>query len=210
MSRQAGPSIILSVLIVSFFAVALFQHDLNRTRVGRTRSTLHKSVDNSPPSDPVSARFDQRRSMVHSSHVAEPAGVSAIRTDRSGYPNLPRVTQAPADFAGDAHEIRTGRISKPHTAISPLAYAPEALSGVERRSTSVKAVRGLTLKSSPAGIPRSAFTVALPSETIEDVSGRVYGTAEVADSLWRANRDTLPQHNSPLSGGMLLRTPRIQ
>ena len=195
---------------MSFFAVALFQQDLNRTRVGRSRSSLRKSVDNSPPSDPVSVRFDQGRSMVHSSHVAEPAGVSAIRTDRSGYPNLPRVTTAPADFAGDSHEIRTGGISKPNAAISPLAYAHETLSGGERQSTSVKAFRGLTLRSSLAGIPRSAFTVALPSETIEDVSGRVYGTAEVADSLWRANRDTLPQRNSPLSGGMLLRTPRIQ
>lgn len=113
MSRQAGPSIILSVLIVSFFAVALFQQDLNRTRIGRSRSSLRKSVDNSPPSDPVSARFDQGRSMVHSSHVAEPAGVSTTRTDRSGYPNLPRVTTAPADFAGDVHEIRTGGNSKP-------------------------------------------------------------------------------------------------
>ena len=45
------------------------------------------------------------------------------------------------------------------------------------------------------------------SETIEDVSSRVYGTPEHGDLLWRANRDTLPQRNSPLSTGMLLRTP---
>lgn len=210
MSHQAGPSIVLSVLIVSFFAVALFQQDLNRTRVGRSQSTLRKSVDNSPPSDPMSARFDPERSMVHSSHVAKLAGVSAIRADRSRFPNVHRATEASVDFAADDRQIRTGRISNPRVAISPLAHPHEALSGVERRATSVKAIRGPILQSSPAGIPRLAFTVALPSETIEDVSGRVYGTAEVADSLWRANRDTLPQRNSPLSGGMLLRTPRIE
>jgi hypothetical protein len=57
---------------------------------------------------------------------------------------------------------------------------------------------------------RSAFTVVSPGETIEDVSLRVYGTFEESDTLWRANRDALARKDSPLSPGMLLRTPRAQ
>ena len=38
MSRQAGPSIVLSVLIVCFFAVALFQRDLPTRRSAQARS----------------------------------------------------------------------------------------------------------------------------------------------------------------------------
>jgi hypothetical protein len=55
--------------------------------------------------------------------------------------------------------------------------------------------------------PRSAFTVAKVDERIEDVALRVYGTIDESDSLWRANRDTLPRKDSPLLPGMLLRTP---
>jgi hypothetical protein len=58
--------------------------------------------------------------------------------------------------------------------------------------------------------PRSAFTVVKADETIEDVALRVYGTLDGSDSLWRANRDALPGKDSPLSPGMLLRTPRVR
>jgi hypothetical protein len=49
-----------------------------------------------------------------------------------------------------------------------------------------------------------------PNETIADVALRVYGTSEDADALWRANRDTLPRLDSPLSAGTLLRTPSLR
>jgi len=58
--------------------------------------------------------------------------------------------------------------------------------------------------------PRSAFTVAKAGETIEDVARRIYGTIDESVALWRANRDTLPSRDSPLSPGMLLRTPRVR
>jgi len=58
--------------------------------------------------------------------------------------------------------------------------------------------------------PRSPFTVANADERIEDIALRVYGTIDESDSLWRANRDTLPRKDSPLSPGMLLRTPRVR
>jgi hypothetical protein len=55
--------------------------------------------------------------------------------------------------------------------------------------------------------PRSAFTVVKANEGIDDVALRVYGTLDESDGLWRANRDALDRKDSPLSPGMLLRTP---
>ena len=55
--------------------------------------------------------------------------------------------------------------------------------------------------------PGSPFTIALANETLQDVALRVYGSGTVADSLWRANRDALARRDSPLSAGMVLRTP---
>lgn len=59
----------------------------------------------------------------------------------------------------------------------------------------------------PAATPRSAFTIVAEGETLDDVASRVYGTADRAESLWRANRDLLGRPRDPLRPGMLLRTP---
>jgi hypothetical protein len=42
------------------------------------------------------------------------------------------------------------------------------------------------------------------------VALRVYGTAEEVEVLWRANRDTMPRQDAPLSAGTLLRTPMVR
>ncbi len=55
--------------------------------------------------------------------------------------------------------------------------------------------------------PRSAFTTTRDGESLDDVAVRVYGSADKADTLWRANRDLLPHRDSPLSAGAVLRTP---
>jgi hypothetical protein len=141
MSRQAGPSIVLSVLIVCFFAVALFQRDLPRRQLRRARSS-----------------------------VREPGARSTLP------PVLPSTRLGRSDGA-----VRTRPGARPGETSSR--------------------------KQALARNPRAAFTSVLPAETIEDVSSRVYGTAELADSLWRANRDALPKRDMALSTGMLLRTP---
>jgi hypothetical protein len=74
----------------------------------------------------------------------------------------------------------------------------------------VPETRALRVSASSARRPQSAFTVVQAFETIEEVSARIYGDAKLADSLWQANRDTLPERNTPLSTGMLLRTPGIR
>ncbi len=58
-----------------------------------------------------------------------------------------------------------------------------------------------------SGQPREAFATVAAGERLEDVARRVYGTAEAAERLWRANRDTLSRPDSPLEPGTLLRTP---
>jgi hypothetical protein len=58
--------------------------------------------------------------------------------------------------------------------------------------------------------PQSAFTVVETNETIRDVALRVYGAADDADVLWRANRDTMPRRDTPLAPGTLLRTPMVR
>jgi hypothetical protein len=141
MSRQAGPSIVLSVLIVCFFAVALFQRDLPRRQLRRAQSSVRQT------------------------------GARATLP-----PALPSTRLGQSDGA-----VRTRRGARPG------------------ETSSRKQVL--------ARDPRAAFTSVLPEETIEDVSSRVYGTAELADSLWRANRDALPKRDMALSTGMLLRTP---
>lgn len=56
-------------------------------------------------------------------------------------------------------------------------------------------------------IPQHAFTTVASGEQLQDVARRVYGTADAADRLWRANRDTLNRPDSPVEPGTLLRTP---
>ena len=143
MSRQAGPSIVLSVLIVCFFAVTMFQRDLPCAQMNRARS-------------------------FHRKPGAAPVVPSA----------LPGTRRTPSD-------------------------------GPARPNAKTRANGTKTPKPAPPHAPRSAFTVTLPRETIEDVASRVYGTIDLADALWRANRDALPKRNMPLSTGMLLRTPSI-
>ena len=56
-------------------------------------------------------------------------------------------------------------------------------------------------------LPRRAFASVEPGEGLADVARRVYGSADAADRLWQANRDTLPRPETPLAPGTLLRTP---
>jgi hypothetical protein len=58
--------------------------------------------------------------------------------------------------------------------------------------------------------PHSGFTVVEADETIADVAMRIYGSTDEVESLWQANRDSLPRKDTPISSGMLLRTPRVR
>jgi hypothetical protein len=181
MNRQVGPSIVLSVLIVCFFAVALYQRDPPRPTHGSARSTaagaIARSASTPPqgPSRPFSGQSESANLVKSVSGGSEiPARPIASTSDRSIATSqrvLARSSRAPdMDFVG-----------------------PDGSKTGER----IK----------PARRPGSAFTIVDPDETLEDVARRIYGSGGVADALWRANRDALSRRDSQLSAGMVLRTP---
>jgi outer membrane biosynthesis protein TonB len=72
----------------------------------------------------------------------------------------------------------------------------------------VRQVAQSTPKSRPAPtVSRGPFTVVEEGETLEDVSLRVYGSADRVAILRRANRDQITGPDGPLRAGMSLRTP---
>jgi hypothetical protein len=209
MSRQAGPSIVLSVLIVCFFAVALFQRDSPRARAGHGRSPAREAVARAAPAATGATRSAQAREHKPTSRATVQSKMSSISGESSIETSANRVPgAAPNSRSVDS---RTGRSEQPVALGSdrPGERIPQASARAKGRIQQ-PASPGVPRKPDSARSAQSAFTTVRESETIEDVSSRVYGTSEHGDLLWRANRDTLPKRNSPLSTGMLLRTPRIR
>jgi hypothetical protein len=184
MNRQVGPSILLSVAIVCFFAVALYQHDPPQTRDGRSRSRSADAIARSgsaPSSEP------KRATSTRADAVERVHSVS-VRTEREPQPVPPAL--------------------RPSLASATRPPGPS----VHRRAAypmgSVQTTKGEPIE--VARQPASPFTIVETDETLQDVALRVYGSSSLADSLWRANRDTLPGRDAPLSTGLLLRTPVVR
>jgi hypothetical protein len=211
MSRQAGPSIVLSVLIVCFFAVALFQRDLPRAGAKGRRSQPRESVARTSPPAPGRTPGGLARDEASESRATVSTKTSSTTGESSAYKRVDRAASAApaADRAPNNGRQRRSVPSVAHGLNRPGERAQQT-SARATGQTPPPVSAGPQRKTVSARSGRSAFTTALESETIEDVSSRVYGTPEHGDLLWRANRDTLPQRNSPLSTGMLLRTPSIR
>jgi hypothetical protein len=200
MSRQVGPSIVFSVLIVCFFAVALFQHDPPTAANGQAAAgdailgprPPAEGPAKAPPSGPIESA---RRRANLSPRFAR----SAPRGNASVSPAAPIST---VDLKG-----RSAAALAERTSLSPPEKGATRTSRPRARSTAPAADTATTEPAETAS-RRSAFTIAQSAETIEDVALRVYGTTVEADALWRANRDALPRRDSPLVAGMLLRTPQ--
>jgi nucleoid-associated protein YgaU len=184
MNRQVGPSIVLSVLIVCFFAVALFQRDPPHS--ARARSGLG-GTELSP----------------HTASVT--ADVQVIRaTER------PELVQS-SKVAGTLHAFESHRAAAPEkAAIARVQQASARSPAVSEASSIVTAGLKSADHVNPVREPVSAFTVVQANETIRDVAVRVYGSSEHIGALWRANRDALPMLDSPLSSGVVLRTPSVR
>ena len=213
MSRQAGPSIVLSVLIVCFFAVALFQRDLPRSRASRARRPVRDSVGRtSHARPPALGRAPSSPGETGKRAIRPPA-----RRELSSLPGGSSATDGKSRVAAGAADQRAGVGGKPvrdttrqrGSGLPPAQFQQASVRSSRLRQPSAPELvaPSMSQRMASARSPQSAFTVVEPSETIEDVSSRVYGTTLQADSLWRANRDSLPQRDSPLSAGMLLRTP---
>jgi hypothetical protein len=212
MSRQAGPSIVLSVLIICFFAVALFQRDLPRARAKGGRSQAREPVARTSPPPPVRrTQTGQGNDLAHTSRATVPSKTPSVVEDHSIHNRVGRARSAATAPDSVPIDVRPRRSAPPvaHGSVRPGEHIRQASARTTGRTPQpVSSAPPRTTVSARNG--QSAFTTALESETIEDVSSRVYGTPEHGDLLWRTNRDTLPQRNSPLSKGMLLRTPSIR
>ena len=93
------------------------------------------------------------------------------------------------------------RPEPPNSDASPDSPPPSKAESPPSKSSRVP-------KTEPARpAPRSPFTRVLPDETLDDVARRVYGPGANRLALWRANRDQLPTAETPVTPGMLLRTP---
>ena len=178
MNRQVGPSIVLSVLIVCFFAVALYERDPPRSSHGQARSGIGESVSRSGPATSPSSLEASSPGPAQSANARRelPARRIALASDSSITAFEP--APAPGVHSGGADSVRFDG------------------------SNNLQRIDG-------ARRPASAFTVVVANETLKDVAARVYGSSDLADSLWRANRDALSRRESPLAAGMVLRTPVV-
>jgi hypothetical protein len=212
MSRQLGPSIVLSVLIVCFFAVALFQHDPPRALEGRSGKAAGATAASpglpARPWGAVSGPIDWAGTPIRRASRREETAPTADHSAPRGSASL-----APArrDSMGDFRAgVVPGRVAAAQDA--PPAATGGPLARVSRLPAGSMTPAGGSLdvgEPEPQPQQRTAFTAVRPAETIEDVALRVYGTSAEADALWRANRDALPRRDCPLVAGMLLRTPQI-
>ncbi len=98
-------------------------------------------------------------------------------------------------------EIKTAKVeSKP--SVEKVRNSRISLKGQSRPR--------LVRSSERTNSPPSEFTTVLKGETLGDVAQRVYGSGELASSLWRSNRDQLDQPDSRLKAGGILRTPKLE
>jgi nucleoid-associated protein YgaU len=185
MNRQVGPSILLSVAIVCFFAVALYQHDPPQSRDVGSRSRSADAIARSgsaPEKDTIrsgSGRADKAADAhsVPAQHESKPQ----IITTGASPPSRTNLKRPPTRVV---RQGASGRIG---------SYEATNLRPTDR-----------------AQRPAAPFTIVEADETLEDVARRIYGSSIHVDSLWRANRDNLSQRNAPLAAGTVLRTPTLR
>ncbi len=191
MNRQVGPSIVLSVFIVCFFAVALFRHEPKRLAADRAGKQALRD-DSGPRPSTGPPRIDFRRRLTAKSTGAPPPGgpVAVSETAR------PREAIIVTTSELGPPTIRTAASRYETAGGQPVPVGAD----VDPRPHPVRAVNQ----------PLSAFTVVERDETIADVAVRIYGSTGAADALWRSNRDLLPDKDSPLTAGTLLRTPSVR
>lgn len=205
MNRQAFPSIILSVSIVCFFAVALYRRDGDPRKMSKPAGATEVGPGGTgakgrgeAPSAPVAGRVIPKspppssgRAVSPASSVAETAAGDAIASAKvrttGGAGGRPQggKTMTPAVREASDRTARENRSRVPPLGVAAVGPSP---------ATASRSRRG-------------AFTVAGTGERIADVARRVYGTTAEAEGLWRANRDVLRDPDAPIAPGTLLHTP---
>jgi hypothetical protein len=226
MDRHVIPSMILSVLIVCFFSVLLYERDkpaaLARDSIGKTPPVASPApapakLDASAASSATAPKTSEKLTAVSPSKTVDQGphqeakgllqpGVRSASTADAG---------ASSSAAASSEKTVPARAAEaPASPGAPASQGPalapkkDAASSADPVSRPKEKPASQAAGSSPASTgPRSAFTTVKDGETLEDVTVRIYGSSDQLDLLWRANRDLLPRKNSPLSAGAVLRTP---
>lgn len=204
MERQALPSIFLSVSIVCFFAVALYQRD-GEPRNVVSRKGVRTANPTAPEISPQVAALADRGS----------AGASPDDASRKSGPSASVPVGAmmgePAPRAArpDRPLRRTART---HPTDEPPRPPVRGATNRAGRDASSTHPAGERTESTPRRrtvdrLARAPFTVVGSGESIADVARRVYGTADDAGILWKANRDVLSAPDAVIEPGTVLRTP---
>jgi hypothetical protein len=216
MNRQAVPSIFLSVSIVCFFAVALYQRDPESGRSAKVSDSRHSARrrGTTSPARAGVATADpgtvpaQERTATHPTPTAPTtsrlaATTAPIRPNERGRATRTDGLNPVRVPIGDG-AARATDLEAPLPAIRVVSKRE----GPDRRSPPPSPpVSPAAARASGVKLARAPFTIAGAGETITDVARRVYGTAGDADMLWRANRDVVGDPGVPLSPGTVLRTP---
>jgi nucleoid-associated protein YgaU len=224
MNRQAVPSVLLSVSIVCFFAVALYQRDFDSGRSA-----------NGGGSRPSASRREPTQSARVGIAAADRAGVPAGGRSAAMARPAPILRPAPAPSAavdptappvpippsGTSRAVATDRVHAPGDPLrdgparsSSLGAPLPAIRIVSDRSGPARPSRSLshhvppaTARSSGVKLARAPFTIVGSGETLSDVARRIYGTGDEAEWLWRANRDLVGEPGATVPPGTVLRTP---
>jgi hypothetical protein len=189
MNQNVGASFGLSVLVVVFFAVILYQPD----------APAPDHVGGGPGSAP--AEDPPRASPAP---VADPGPVSVSVPETGPAPPETEPVRPELSVAPSAVVV-VNTAANPSSATLSERRKPEAAPKVRSdavRPASHEAARPLGLREA-----RAAITQARPGEALADVARRVYGSPDATSDLWLANRDLLERADAPLPPGALLRTP---
>ena len=181
MTQQAFPSILLSVAIVCFFAVALHRREA-RPPDAQASVVRRKPADKGEKWTARSVQKPERGT-----------------TERPPAPIVGRRESATRDSAG-------GPMAEARKVVSAANRSEPGIRRATRPSTGRARLEPPT-RPPTVQATRPALTIARSGETIADVARRVYGGNAGADVLLRANRDVVSDTEATIPAGTVLRTP---
>jgi hypothetical protein len=220
MNRQIIPSMILSVLIVCFFSIVLYERDkpgaLARPSGGdpapaATSAAASRNVDTPAATSAAAPKGPDTSKVVDEVPQREIKGLAKTETPPASTADQ-HVQSSPAAGLEKAKPVRVAEAPTVPAVTATEGPGSAPSQGATRSADPVSSPNEKQASHAAGPSPasaghRSAFTTVKDGETLEDVTLRIYGSSDQLDLLWRANRDLLPRKDSPLSASAVLRTP---
>jgi outer membrane biosynthesis protein TonB len=195
MNRHVGASFTLSVLVVGFFAIVLYQPEGESSSPQAPGSLASEPVQPSPTA-PV-LRPQPTPGVPLPETPTAPAPKPSSESNRSNVAHEPSAPppsppEIPVESSPGISKARLDPPERETKVAIPTDTPPRVRADSRTRAVSAT---------------WSGFTLVGDGESLDDVALRVYGTTESSQWLWRANRDLIDRKDASLRAGMLLRTP---